>query len=87
MTSHTPGPWTVRFVYDDWGYHSYEINEETSEHGKHDNARLIAAAPELLVSLRSLVDYLRSQECWPSKPSHALYLQDIETTLAKAEGR
>lgn len=64
---HTPGPWTVgdtpAIVYDD---NACEVaiatfNQESCE----ANARLIAAAPELLAALEAWVDCeIASQECF-----------------------
>lgn len=64
---HTPGPWTVgdtpAIVYDD---NACEVaiatfNQESFE----ANARLIAAAPELLAALEAWVDCeIASQECF-----------------------
>lgn len=71
MTQHTPGPWGVGFSADNnihcvdardseglffevcevWGVKSDKIEEPES----HANARLIAAAPELLEALQALL--------------------------------
>lgn len=64
--SHTPGPWIVesgdstsKFIYDNKGEDGYLGALATVEHGDPEeleaNARLIAAAPELLAALETLL--------------------------------
>jgi len=53
MSAHTPGPWTIRALNNNGGVYSVQ-DSEGHEKGRtriHD-ARLIAAAPELLEALR-----------------------------------
>jgi len=59
-TTHTPGPWH----YVDCGEGLHAIHDQPDKRGRHeqlatvytkDNARLIAAAPELLAALEELV--------------------------------
>jgi hypothetical protein len=68
MSEHTPGPWTVKPYGRNWGsYHIAEAEISIADMG-HDlgvtqgqqdcdlaNARLIAAAPDLLKSLTDLI--------------------------------
>ena len=64
MTKHTPGPWTVRLVVDDAASETAyrveplakgdRIEQATEENA---NARLIAAAPELLEFARTCSDW------------------------------
>jgi len=60
MTQHTPGPWHVgvkqaeKIIYDASGW---AVANATVYHGENDakaNARLIAAAPDLLEALKTL---------------------------------
>ncbi len=84
MSAHTPGPWGIVFnwksrkvissnggtICSDWGY-PFELKEA--------DARLIAAAPELLEALKRLVENIHDyesvnnlapnpgkQDCWQS---------------------
>lgn len=69
MTQHTPGPWHVgvkqaeKIVYDSTGW---AVANATVYHGENDaeqvkaNARLIAAAPDLLEFAKAVVRYAGS---------------------------
>ena len=84
--NHTPGPWTAN---------GSEVNMATWVHqnnGKRictmamspedwNNARLIAAAPDLLESLVSLVDWFEQH-----KPEAAQNLQKARAAIARATG-
>ena len=80
--NHTPGPWHVQVRKTGW-----DIHEPIAEGGfriahvnTEANARLIAAAPELLDALRGLVGDIRN-----GGPRHAA-MALAEATLAKAGG-
>lgn len=105
--SHTPGPWTVHA----WGDNSYEVNAADSTvcnvPGFHDgtadegvsehNARLIAAAPDLLAALKRAVSEANCAMGYSGVDAeHTLkrVLERVskltrvcETAIAKAEGR
>lgn len=88
MSKHTPGPWFSQ--YDDNGF--YEIGSEAVSlrlaftHGEGDtdeaNARLIAAAPEMLAALEFLTHapILNSVSTW----QEARRL--VDAAIAKATG-
>ena len=80
--SFTPGPWRVDISTDNFGWENYVINKGAKHFADEQaaNARLIAAAPDLLVALqyaRSLigVEYTDAE------------IAPINAALAKAEGR
>jgi hypothetical protein len=93
MSKHTPGPWTWGENYNGL-YGSGKDNEvltfasyegmylSYSNKYTHGNARLIAAAPDLLEALKEML------EMWEDKP---LYGADIAgkayAAIAKAEGK
>ncbi len=65
-TKHTPGPWTV---VDDGSYSSclaevgnlivsarHEVHDRLNDDVNEANARLVAAAPELLEALQAIID-------------------------------
>ncbi len=65
-TKHTPGPWAVEGLIESNGVGAYRIVESNNTYaiadvyeieGREPNARLIAAAPELLEALRMLINY------------------------------
>jgi hypothetical protein len=106
--AHTPGPWstfqdaslrhtvgaaTVR-ICEMWGRDPAFFTEEDAA-----NARLIAAAPELLESLRDLLGYIKATEnaselidhtefclnCRDRYPEH--HLENAEAAIDKATGQ
>lgn len=73
MTKHTPGPWECR-PSNEYGW-TYEI---TNKEGNDDtqaeaNARLIAAAPDLLEALQSVHQWMDDQADAQSKGGHATF--------------
>lgn len=88
MSEHTPGPWVAAhdFIYDSnhrrvadaapWSPTTKERPDETV----HANARLIAAAPDLLAACRLAARYLD-----PRHYSDAV--RDIDAAIAKATGQ
>lgn len=93
--THTPGPWEedlsadgehmAKMIADnpDWG----AVATVSEDHGHvaychYSNARLIAAAPELLAALRSAVDLIADYS--GNEASDLSFFRDI---IAKAEGR
>lgn len=102
MSKHTPGPWAVnRYITSgnqSLGFHITGprdgsvspvcVGEDTG-YGEIDaNARLIAAAPDLLVALRSIVEEVdgpgRPFSSDSYLPSHLI--QVARATITKAEG-
>lgn len=103
--SHTPGPWCLRHSRDgsgDVGIGAPDINnviaecfaamrsrEERAVDEALANARLIAAAPELLEALRALLPLAKGYET-PHASLRALvpgWIALAEAAIAKAEGR
>lgn len=87
----TPGPWHVSnegcmLIRDDAGlsivakYVGYTNDEEELA-----NARLIAAAPELLVALQSCVEWLDIHSCAGSAES--ICAEESKLIIAKALGK
>jgi len=96
--AHTPGPWVVREPQGD------EHAEVYAEDGgvlvawpTADNAKLIAAAPELLSQLKMASEFISGHNECLSVPSGSGdrkwndycvgLLEDCEAAIAKAEGR
>lgn len=93
---HTPGPWTVgahqKIISRGWSIRipedgsaiAYVLGEKNPE--LHANARLIAAAPELLEACKYVVQYHRDHDSGEGE----LYGLDFVTTcinaIRKAEG-
>lgn len=92
MSNHTPGPW---FVGETWKLRPpiYCNTGEicTTEHGQEDsraNARLIAAAPELLEALKELVEWAMDAATELDIPTHSpSCISKARAAIAKAEGR
>jgi hypothetical protein len=91
MADHTPGPWTIEesnvgygpCYYIEGGDGSYVIHGEGTAWSESDkaNARLIAAAPELLEALKVAADALGSEE------GMAAAYRLAREAIAKAEGQ
>lgn len=93
--SHTPGPWTVQGQavlsdrpYPEWkqiaGVRIGNADNWSDPEGE-SNARLIAAAPELLAALKELVHYDEGSSEQGSYGYEVLQL--CKNAIAKAEGR
>jgi len=84
MTNHTPGPWVIRKAKENGACSVVSESKDLAGFtfiaaltpSDEANARLIAAAPELLESLRELVEWSDDME--------ANYPYDITPMLAKA---
>lgn len=100
--AHTPGPWEARpndgqIVLN--GSNAYDIQEIFNEQGgfNPDDIRLMAAAPELLRTLRSIADDLGAMALdangwreWDATQVDAVVagaLRRADIAIAKAEGR
>ena len=97
MTPHTPGPWiqlrgtakVLAGTQDENGHEGFEIAWPAKGRNYHErlaNARLIAAAPELL----AIVKHVYAYECERrTKDDHHFHDEDIDEwgeIIAKAEG-
>jgi hypothetical protein len=86
MTKHTPGPWYAHNILignNGKGPYSYPLG--TSPNTAAANARLIAAAPDMLVTLQSFV--VIAQHRWRSLPADTpekVALNNARATIAKA---
>lgn len=86
MSEHTPGPWTVSHAkQEDGGCSIVSATGTVAWHVSEDDARLIAAAPELLDALAGVLQ-------WMPPPCDAeIELQDAvnaaRAAIAKATGK
>ena len=87
-TKHTPGPWAVygtlhpgEFIIHQGG-HGLAVTRRANGSGN-ANARLIAAAPELLEALRKLVAYVDENVASRDVDPH---MDRAEAAIAKATG-
>lgn len=92
MTNHTPGPWKYRQLYADgniitegdyWEIFTYEYDvaaffSRGAPIRKEADARLIAAAPELLEALRNAIEYFEGDYMRPD------WLDAAEHAVARA---
>jgi hypothetical protein len=98
MSKHTPGPWTVTKsgVSVDAGMIRIRMEASGWTDEVKANARLIAAAPDLLAELRIMRDWLQAQlgEWLPVEPAHypnqqlvemREHLDHIEAAIKKTE--
>lgn len=95
---HTPGPWRTTTAYDDPAVIDYDgriiamavMDEDDPQELETivANARLLAAAPELLAACReavSAITYLLSND--DDDPNYADTLNTLAAAISKAEGR
>ncbi len=90
MSAHTPGPWTYKATA---GNHDFAVYPE--EAGRdvalvrefHEaNARLIAAAPDLLEVARWVVDWFGNMQEKNMEPEEFEVLAEARSAIAKATG-
>lgn len=95
IATHTPGPWTITRESDTHPL-AIQTAEGTVAYVRHmgrpdpewqANARLIAAAPELLAALESMVDmFERHIDGRPGPDDAAARWDDARAAIAKARG-
>ena len=101
MSAHTPGPWRIEYeepfcpelVAPDGqrvvGVKLWEDDADAPGVGLNilprANARLVAAAPELLEALEAAL--LRCEDCGTSGDAHCPACESARAAIAKAEGR
>lgn len=91
MSGHTPGPWRTnkldwRAVEDSQGLIVADVRTPPSEGGRED-ARLIAAAPDLLEALSWLVDLQNGCPLPKYEADWNRTMAMARAAIAKAEGR
>ena len=97
MSKHTPGPWKVGMAFDNYGETEIAIEHMTPAgnlvvavalgglQGQDANARLIAAAPDLLAALQAIVKSLVDQDD-EGMIEHAQQMIDARAAIAKSTG-
>lgn len=82
MTKHTPGPWNPIAAFNARHFFVRAENEVVAQvYDKAANARLIAAAPDLLDALRTI------EAAFAFGGLTADHVEAISAAIAKAEGR
>lgn len=97
MSKHTPGPWQVGMAFDNYGETEIAIEHMTPAgnlvvavalgglQGQDANARLIAAAPDLLGALQVMLrDYTAVHDIGDVEMQPAIY--QARAAIAKATG-
>lgn len=82
ITKHTPGPWTVVTSDEDIVIEPNIAVMVNLNDNLHENARLIAAAPELLEALHDVLVCLEQNEEDPDSAA----VRIVRVAIAKAEG-
>jgi hypothetical protein len=92
-SKHTPGPWKIDEATDlplaviedtPEGYGVCEMDDLRDEDEVFANAQLIAAAPELLLQLKRMVEYYRHGE---TRAEAVAKIRDSLVAIAKATGK
>ena len=95
QTKHTPGPWKIdtkgskHFIDGNDGFTVIYLDRVTAIRGRDEcelNARLIAAAPDLLEALRACLDPLQQAQNKYGDITAAAAFLAARAALAKAEG-
>lgn len=72
MSGHTPGPWRIigadGYALGIWGSEAQDVVSEKRGPMRQEDARLIAAAPELLEALKELVE--RRERAATDRPNY-----------------
>lgn len=82
MNKHTPGPWLIEvngFIIAPDGFSVADCDRGRDVNEADANARLIAAAPDMLMALKNIRKYI--EYC-----DHEPALDEIDAAIAKAEG-
>ncbi|WP_103035272.1 hypothetical protein [Castellaniella caeni] len=94
-TQHTPGPWGVRFdfVVQAKSFDSGRLVPVAQPYGVNSdgtdlfaNARLIAAAPDLLEALKMALEYWADRQ-QRYKNRAPVWVRDARAAIARAEGK
>ena len=105
MAKHTPGPWHITGELGEWVNDKYQMNicrvnstvsmgpngvtRSDGTHSRDANARLIAAAPDLLEAsiaiAKDLASYIEAFEIHTGSVEHSA-LGRLRAAIAKAEG-
>lgn len=103
QTAHTPGPWIAnghaveqdkpKDVYVICSIHGGRFEDDRTESELDSNARLIAAAPDLLAATEAMLKRIRTMKTWLPKSYPALAMVQLaeaesawEGIIAKAKG-
>lgn len=100
MTQHTPGPWFAEFngtYWEVWSNGDFgrigdacASSASRPEHGSLElgeaNARLMAAAPDLLAACKGLLDAIHDSMTHAAQAAHAEQIDAARAAIAKAEG-
>ena len=97
MNKHTPGPWYPHYAKADhclsssvWGQepgNQVAVIGGKSLEAMNANARLIAAAPELLAALNAASEWLNDMGCEHEEPDLTCVVCLVNAAINKAEGR
>ena len=94
MSEHTSGPWSASDKFGGTVWAGEDCVAEVSGHDgtwatSEANAHLIAAAPEMLIALKDLRDWIRYEVEIDGcvVPAYTARLRAAEAAIAKAEGK
>ncbi len=93
MSTHTPGPWHIGMkpgptVYGPQGEQiTWSANPLLDEQEHRANQRLIAAAPDLLATLKLAQFAIEGLRDIAKAHAPGCFLPDVSVAIAKAEGR
>lgn len=88
MNAHTPGPWKFgelsESVIDSSGRLVASLDERSGDLNVIEDARLIAAAPEMFAALKDASEWWEHNGCGSGTSAEPIWLELVNAAIAKA---
>ena len=81
---HTPAPWKARWIMHNHNESQYMVTHKNLHEEGEANAKLIAAAPDLLAALISLDEFYSFYSSWELRDEAAALFEKAHAAITKA---